>query len=140
VHHFASLPALVAAALQSVYDDIAAEPPPDGATLVELVDAAWRAMSTRRFKAMLEAWLAMANDPSLAADLGPVVARFAALVSPANLRAAVLADPEARTRYLLAREAMLGLALGRATNGGQPLGHEAAVLAHLRADAAAFGR
>ena len=29
----------------------------------------------------------------------------------------------------MAREAMLGLALGRATNGGKPLGHERAVLA-----------
>jgi len=33
---------------------------------------------------------------------------------------------------------MLGLALGRATNGGNPLGHERRVLARLRADAAAL--
>jgi hypothetical protein len=38
----------------------------------------------------------------------------------------------------MAREAMLGLALGRATNGGKPLGHERTVLALLRAEAAAF--
>jgi AcrR family transcriptional regulator len=135
-HHFESLPALVAAALQSVYDEIATGPPPRSATLEQLVDAAWQAVSTPRFKAMLEAWLAMANDPSLAAPLGPVVARFAGLVSPTNLQASVLDDPEARTHYLLAREAMLGLALGRATNGGRALGHEAAVLARLRTDAA----
>ena len=34
---------------------------------------------------------------------------------------------------------MLGLALGRATNGGKPLGHERTVLARLRAEAAVFG-
>ncbi len=33
---------------------------------------------------------------------------------------------------------MLGLALGRATNGGKPLGHERTVLARLRAEATAF--
>ena len=33
---------------------------------------------------------------------------------------------------------MLGLALGRANNGGRPLGHERAVLARLRAEAAAI--
>ena len=34
---------------------------------------------------------------------------------------------------------MLGLALGRATNGGKPLGHERRVLARIRAEAAALG-
>jgi hypothetical protein len=34
---------------------------------------------------------------------------------------------------------MLGLALGRATNGGKPLGQERRVLAHIRAEARALG-
>ncbi len=33
---------------------------------------------------------------------------------------------------------MLGLALGRTTNGGKPLGHERRVLARLRSEAAAL--
>ena len=38
----------------------------------------------------------------------------------------------------MAREAMLGLALGRTTNGGRALGHERIVLARLRSEAATF--
>jgi AcrR family transcriptional regulator len=135
VHHFGGLPGLLAAALRSVYDEHRAVPPPGDATVAELIDSAWRVLSGPHTKAMLEAWLAMANDPGLAAAIGPVVADFAELVAPTRLPVAVLEDPAARTWYLLAREALLGLALGRATNGGQPLGHEGAVLERLRAGA-----
>jgi hypothetical protein len=38
--------------------------------------------STSGSKAVLDAWLAKANDPSLRADIGPVVAEFASLVNP----------------------------------------------------------
>lgn len=136
LHHFDSLPALLAAALQSLYVEMADRAVPRGTTLAALVDGVWRALSTSRFKAMLEAWLAMTNDPELAGEIGPVVIRFATLVNPDNLAADLLGTAARRTHYLLAREAMLGLALGRATNGGKPLGHEKAVLKALRAEAA----
>ena len=106
--------------------------------LAGLIDATWAAIGNPRFKAVLEAWLAMANDPSLRAEIGPVVAEFAGLVKPD----AIAADPHRRRtpRLLLtARETMLGLALGRATNGGKPLGHERRVLARIRAEAATLG-
>ena len=51
---------------------------------------------------------------------------------------AVLTSPERRDYYLMARETMLGLALGRATSRGRPLGHEPAVLGQLRDCAAAL--
>ena len=62
------------------------------------------------------------------------------LVSTANAgRAGPLRDLDAKAFFLMARaEAMLGLALGRATNAGKPLGHERTVLARLRAEAAEF--
>jgi AcrR family transcriptional regulator len=135
VHHFGGLPGLLAATLQSVYDEHRADPPAPDATLVELIDGAWRVLAGPHTKAMLEAWLALANDPSLLEELGPVVGAFAELVDPTNLRIAVLEDPGARAYYLMAREALLGLALGRATNGGRPLGHEDAVLDQLRTGA-----
>jgi AcrR family transcriptional regulator len=140
VHHFPSLPALMAAALQSVYDETADRAPPPPTDLVGLVDATWHAIDTPRFKAVLEAWLAMANDPRLAGEIGPVVQRFAALVSPGRVAPSVLDDAERHTYYLLARETMLGLALGRATNGGAPLGHERPVLDALRAGAVRLDR
>lgn len=138
VHHFESLPDLLAAALRSIYDDapVPAGPPP--ATLAEAIDATWDAIANRHFKAVIEAWLAMTNDPELAATIGPVVAEFAARVNPKPSSSKVLGTADRRNYYLMAREAMLGLALGRATNGGKPLGHESAVLNTLRAGAARF--
>jgi hypothetical protein len=50
----------------------------------------------------------------------------------------ILTNADRRDFFITAREAMLGLAPGRATNGGKPLGHERRVLARLRADAAAI--
>ena len=79
-------------------------------------------------------------DPGGPEAIGPVVASFAMLVSPDAVAPAILRSAERREFYALARETMLGLALGRATNGGEPLGHEASVLRRLRAEAAALDR
>jgi hypothetical protein len=59
-------------------------------------------------------------------------------VSPEGTDSLLLLDPGHHRYYLLVRETLLGLALGRATNGGQPLGHEAAVLEALRRGADAL--
>jgi hypothetical protein len=103
-----------------------------------LVASTWDAIGNPRFKAVLEAWLAMANDPGLRAEIGPVVAEFARLVNPDAITT-ILTDTERRDFFITVRETMLGLALGRATNGGNPLGHERRVLARIRTEAAALG-
>jgi hypothetical protein len=82
----------------------------------------------------------MANDPGLQAEIGPVVAEFAGLVNPQGKAPSILVDDAHRSYYLMAREALLGLALGRATNDGRPLGHEKAVLDTLRTGATALDR
>jgi hypothetical protein len=86
----------------------------------------------------MEAWWAAGNDPDLAREIGPVVAQFATLVSPSNSASACFRQPDVATFLLTAREALLGLAMGRATSGGRPLGHERTVLAALRAQATAL--
>ena len=139
MHHYPSLSALLAHALESLYDDFTRSARKPTRTMVASVDAVWRAAGDPRFKAVIEAWSAAGNDPGLAAELGPAIARFAKLVSPANAgREGSVRDPDAKAFFLMAREAMLGLALGRATNGRKPLGHEPTVLTRLRAEAAAF--
>jgi AcrR family transcriptional regulator len=131
-HHYPSLSRLLADALRRLYAEMRGKDDPSITDLTELVDATWRHAGNPRFKAVIEAWLAMANDPELRAEIGPVVAEFAKLVNPENVSTTILADDDDRALYLMAREAMVGLALGRATNGGRPLGHEAAVLGQLR--------
>lgn len=134
-HHYPSLPALLADALRRLYAEMRRKDGPPASDLTTLIDATWDAIGNPRFKAVLEAWLAMANDPRLRAEIGPVVDEFSTLVGPDAMAPAILTDDEQRAFYLMARETMLGLALGRATNGGDPLAHEAAVLSRLRADA-----
>ena len=131
-HHYPSLPTLLAAALRRLYDEMRRAHDPHPADLTELVDAMWQHVGNPRFKAVLEAWLAMANDPELRTEIGPVVAEFSNLVRPENVATSILAGDEARARYLMARETMLGLALGRATARGRALDHEELVLAQLR--------
>lgn len=137
-HHHASLPGLLADALRRLYAELAGARRPAVVDLTSLLDVTWQAVGDPRFKAVVEAWLAMANDPSLGEEIGPVVAEFATLVHPDALAPALRLDRAGRDHVVLAREAMLGLALGRATNGGAPLGHERRVLARLRADARAL--
>lgn len=137
-HHYPNLPNLLADALRRLYDEMRPRNAQPVTDLAGLIDANWAAIGNPRFKAVLEAWLAMANDPSLRAEIGPVVGEFATLVSPDSLAPTILTDEAHRDFYITARETLLGLALGRATNGGKPLGHEKRVLARLYAEAAAL--
>jgi AcrR family transcriptional regulator len=139
IHHYRSLSALLAHALETLYGELLDRLDTPITTVSAAVDAVWRSVGDPRFKAVLEAWSAAGNDPELAHEIGPAMTRFARLVSPAGAgRGSPLADADAKAFFLTAREAMLGLALGRATNGGRPLGHERTVLARLRAEAAAL--
>lgn len=136
-HHYDDLADLLADALRRLYDEMRSAPRPDVSDLVGLIDASWVHVGQPRFKAVIEAWLAMANDATLRPEIGPVVVEFAALVDPDGWRA-MASDAERRDFVLAAREAMLGLALGRATNGGEALPHERRVLDRLRSEAAAL--
>ncbi len=138
-HHYDSVPDLLADALRRVYAEMSSRKRPAITDLAGLVDAMWAAIGTPRFKAVIEAWLAMSNDPDLRTEIGPVVAEFSKLVSPDSLAPTILVDDEHRDFYVMARETLLGLALGRATNGGRPLPHERQVLARLRAEAQRVG-
>ena len=136
VHHFDGLGDLFAAVLDDRYGKIEAVALGDGepTSIVELLERTWAVNRQREFKVVLESWLAGANDPDLGRMLDPVVTRFAKLVGPDRWRH-VLADDDARDFYLMARETLLGLAWGRAINGGRPLPHETPVLDQLIATA-----
>ncbi len=136
VHHYPSLSSLFAHALESLYDDFVRSQKRPAMTMAELLDAVWRAVGDRRFKAVIEAWSAAGNDRELATELQPTISRFAKLVSPANAgRTGPLRESSSKAFFFMAREAMLGLAFGRATNDGHALAHERAVLVYLRAEA-----
>lgn len=136
VHHFDGLPELFAAVLEDRYDHFASVVESEGepTSIVQLVEGTWAINGAPGFKIVLEAWLAGGNDPDLGRALEPVVATFAKLVGP-DRWPDILLDDDARAFYLAARESLLGMAWGRAMNGGRPLGHEPIVLDHLLATA-----
>jgi len=136
-HHYDTLPELLADALRRLYGEMVRINPQGVNDVVGLVKVTWKALGNPRFKAVLEAWLAMANDPRLRAEIGPVVAEFAGLVNP-DTATTVLTDSSKRDFFFAARESMLGLALGRAVNGGMALDHERRVLLRIRSEAAAI--
>jgi len=131
-HHYPTLAALLADALQHLYDDLADFDRPHPRDLAELIDRTWDSLREPRFKAVLEAWQAMSNDPSLRAEIGPVVARFSQLVGADEVVAKQIVAKADLATYFMAREALLGLAIGRATSGGRPLPHERAVLRRIK--------
>ncbi len=138
IHHYPNLAALLASALESLYADLTSGPR-DRSSLAATIEGMWSTVADRRFKAAFEAWSAAGNDPELASEIGPAIDRFSRLVShedPSGDRPR--RDPDTAAFLYTAREAMLGLALGRATNGGEPLAHEATVLNRLRSEAAAL--
>ncbi len=140
-HHYSGLAALHADALRALYDEMRpSRALPPSMTMRQLVDHTWAAIRQLRFKAVIEAWLAMANDPELRSEIGPVVAEFAKLVDPDELAPALVRTKERRAFVLTARETMLGLALGRATRSGRQLPHEDLVLRHLRDEARRYDR
>ena len=61
MHHYPSLAALLADALESLYEDFTHTPRPLATSMTGAVDALWRAVGDRRFKAVLEAWSAAGN-------------------------------------------------------------------------------
>lgn len=131
VHHFDGLPEQLAAALEHRCAELnhAFRERPTPTCLSDLVKYSWETLTATDFKVVIEAWLAAANDPGLREAIAPVIERFSKLVT-LGLKPELLADESAETFYLMARETLFGLALGRATNRG-PVEHEERVINHL---------
>ncbi len=134
-HHFDDLADLLGAALTALFTDmvdssLAAD------TEEDLVSRAWRNVSRRDFKAVIEIWLAARNDPTLAGRLGPVIEKFRDVFDPASnptLANRIGGNKEATAVYRLIVETMIGMALGRAvTPDSGEMGHEELVLGLLR--------
>ena len=142
IHHYPNLASLMTDALESIYADLAADARPiqsEATSIIALVARLWSAMGDPRFKAVIESWLAAANDPELAKELSPAIERFSQLVTPGRQsRGGPVSSPDTRAFLLMARESMFGLALGRACNAGKPVSHERTVMTRLKNEAAAI--
>ncbi len=133
-HHYATNAELLIDVIESLYQRLAGpELDADGdLTLEALIRAGWSRVQHPQFKAVIEIWLASRNDPDLGASLAPAIAQLSGLFEPTvspRLAALVAANPQLVALYRLAFEAMIGLALGRATSpNGEPVAHEEMVI------------
>ena len=135
-HHYASMNELMLDVVEFLYEDLAAQTfdSTPGDSLEALFRSAWARVQQPDYKAVIELWLASRNDPELGETLAPAIAKLSELFAPTTdprVAEMLAADPTLLPLYRLASEAMIGLALGRATSpGGAPVDHETDVI-HL---------
>jgi AcrR family transcriptional regulator len=89
LHHFGTREALLGAALESVYGRLRARVvaglealPPGDARAAAMVDLMWSAFGAREFKAVLELWVAAANQPDVSWAVWPEARAFDAGNAP----------------------------------------------------------
>lgn len=137
-HHFDSLAALLAEAMSDVYDRnfFSGEEAEVALSLDQWIDRVWAKLQRPEFKAVIEIWFAARNDPEMAEILRPSILKYAAIFSVSHEvagRKRPGATKELKPFFYLARETMLGLALGRATTPrGNALQHEQLVIETLK--------
>lgn len=134
-HHYKDLGELLSEALEKLCSDLLIGKTTPSTTLKQLLDRTWNIFSDRRFKAVMEAWWAAGNSAEIAQMVRPVMSRIATLVAPDNSHVPYFRKVDVKAFISISREAMLGLAMGRATNGGHALPHEKNVISALREQA-----
>ncbi|MFT4569425.1 MAG: AcrR family transcriptional regulator [Hyphomicrobiaceae bacterium] len=150
-HHYASLGELLVSVLEHLYDQM--RPPTDAdqpespespESLEALLHLGAQHISRPEFKAVIEIWLAARNDSELAVELRPAIAKLSLLFSPnrnSRLSALLESDPSRAAFYRLMFEALIGLALGRATStDDRPVEHEKQVIDLLASQAREYDR
>lgn len=124
LHHYGTREALLGATLEHLYERLR-EPverglralPPGPARIDALVDLLWSVFGSREFKAVLELWVASANDPGLRRRVAPATDAFDASIQPTAAR--LLPDlardvPEFPAAVSLLFQVMQGMGLTRA--------------------------
>lgn len=144
LHHYGTRDRLLRAALEEVYARLRTrvveglEGLPDGDARIDaLVDLLWSVFSSPEFKAVVELWLAAANDPELGLEVGEAATLFDAEILPTATRLlpeAAARRPDFGAHVGLLFQAMQGMGLVRATLGrSRPgAGGQAEILALLK--------
>jgi AcrR family transcriptional regulator len=125
LHHFGTRERLLGAALDAVYDRLrervvaGLEHWPSGEARVDaLVDLMWAAFGAAEFKAVLELWLAAANQPDVSWTIWPEARSFDAEIQPLAARLfPEIAErlPDFPVYVSLVFQVMQGMGLARAT-------------------------
>lgn len=131
-HHYGSLGELYADALEHLYRGFLEDADGPASSIEDLLRRGFRHLEHPEFRAVIELWLACRNEPTLGETLGLAIDRFSTLFAPTandGIERLLQDDAELVAFYRLAFEALIGLALGRATSrDARPVAHEQQVL------------
>ncbi len=143
-HHFPDFGDLLIATLQQIYHAMTDTSLPEDAAmgpLERMVTTNYQRVVQPEFKAVIELWLASRNDPVVGAALGRAILEASELFSPqarlTNRQDGHTAESgfpvqgEVAAVYHTLMESLIGIGLGRASNGGSPSAHENQVLQTL---------
>ena len=143
-HHFPDFADLLIATLQQIYNAMTDTGTPEDAAmgpLERMVATNYQRVIQPEFKAVIELWLASRNDPEVRAALSQAILEASELFSPqARLSNRQDGHPagsgfpiqgEVAAVYHTLMESLIGIGLGRATNGGSRSAHENQVLQTL---------
>lgn len=134
-HHFPAFGQLLASALGAAYDRLLAPVavPPEVGPLERWVHQAEARVGAPEFKAIIELWLGSQNDPELSEVLAEAMAQGSLLFDPSMILSSEVprGDDRSERIYRTINEALVGLGVGIATNGGRQLGHHDAVVETL---------
>ncbi|MEM8708371.1 MAG: TetR/AcrR family transcriptional regulator [Actinomycetota bacterium] len=142
-HHYPDFTDLLADALEAAYRELLPPPADPPETLEAWVRTAHANLGNPVFKAVIELWLASQNAPEIGAAMTEHVRSLAWLFAPEAMLGELAADVDPGLRATLYRtvaEALIGLSVGRASQGGQALAHEDQVIDFLAKIAAAADR
>jgi len=144
-HHYPDFTDLLADALEAAYGRLL--PDDEGRarshSLEAWIRSAHRRLSQPVFMAVIELWLASQNSPEIGAAMTRHVRSLAWLFAPDMVLGNQPTEIDPALRAVLYRtvaEALIGLALGRASQGGTAAAHEPQVIDFLAQLAAAADR
>ena len=135
-HHFPDFAELLVATLEQLYGqllDVKADA--NTGLLEQLTSEGYLRVTQREFKAVIELWLASTNDKDFGKRLAQAIEQGSKLFSPEMVlirKREHKRSKDFEAVYRTITEALIGIGLGRAINGGTPMAHEPMVLQTLQ--------
>lgn len=135
-HQFQDFAELLTTSLQQLYEGmLAIKIDAQHGPMEQLLLEGHRRTTDPSFKAIIELWMASRNDAEFGNRLAVAIQQGSELFTPEMVLTGIRGKQAAlRTEsiYRTIVEALIGIGLGRAIGGGQPMAHESMVLEVLR--------
>lgn len=135
-HHFQDLAELLIASLQTLYSQLLTITiDKQFGPMEQLAREGHLRVTQPAFKAVIELWMASANDAEFGRRLARAIKQGSELFTPEMVLTGIRGKKAARRTesvYRTITEALIGIGLGRAVGNGQAMAHESMVLAVLQ--------